>query len=64
MNFTALDTIQQLEKVRGRAETIKKLYETKNIERSTVSAIYENEANKYKNIKVNGDKYVAFCLRL
>ena len=59
-NCAALDTIQDLEKVRGRAATIPKLYKTENIERSTISALYENEANKYKNIKLNEDKYMAF----
>ena len=61
-NCEALEQVQHLEQIRGRTESIRKLYETKKIEKSTVSAIYENELNKYKNAKLSGERYVA-CVR-
>ena len=61
-NCDALDQIKDLKIIRGRAESIKKLYETEKFDRATVSAIYQNEVNKYKNIKVSGERYVA-CVK-
>ena len=58
-NLDSLGSVEQLHKVKGRNDVLRKIYESGNVTRSTISAIYENEVSKYKKMKEAEDKYVA-----
>ena len=55
----AIKTVQNPQKLRSKAEIVRKVYENGKVERSTIAAIYETEANKYKQVEESGEKYTA-----
>lgn len=58
-NCDSLDKVQHLSKIKTMNHVVSKLYENVMVERSNVSAIYENEIYKYKCVKLAEDKVTA-----
>ena len=58
-NLDAIKSIKHLEKIRSRSDKVSKVFETGTVTRSTISAIYENEVQKYKKADESGDIYNA-----
>ena len=59
---TSLDAINQVENsqnARSRSDEARKVYETGNIERSTIAAMYENQSKKYRQAEENDVMYSA-----
>ena len=55
-----VDAVNLIEahKIKKQNQHVSKLYETRNIKRSEITAVYENELDKYKQSKLSDDKFV------